>query len=98
MKDLKFNYIIVDKNFISRIYNKTEVYDSDSIKLIKYACLFVSDNEAVALEFDDEGNNYMKSLMCIDEENDIFAPTGCHFSVYLNNLVYDSNPKKIVSI
>lgn len=71
IKDLKINNVIVDKDFISKIYNKTEVYDSDSIKSIEYACLFVSDEEVIALEFDEDGNSYMKSLMCIDEENDI---------------------------
>ena len=34
IKDLKINNAIVDKDFISKIYNKTEVYDSDSIKSI----------------------------------------------------------------
>lgn len=71
IKDLKINNAIVDKDFISKIYNKTEVYDSDSIKSIEYACLFVSEEEVIALEFDEDGNSYMKSLMCIDEENDI---------------------------
>lgn len=69
--DMKYNDINVSKEFISKLFDKTEVYNSNSIKLIKYACLFVGNNEAVAVEFDENGNNYMKSLLCIDEENDV---------------------------
>ena len=69
--DLKYNNIMVNKKFLSNIQNKTECYSPNCINIIRYACVFVCDKSTVAIEFDTEGNNYMKSNISLEEENEI---------------------------
>lgn len=69
--DLKNNDIIINKNFLNIIEDKTETYSPNSINIIRYCALFVSDIGVIAIEFDSDGNNYMKSIVSIDEENEI---------------------------
>ena len=69
--DIKNNDIIINKSFLQNIEDKTETYTPSSISIIRYACVFISENKAFAIEFDSEGNNYMKSSISIDEENEI---------------------------
>ena len=69
--DLKNNDIIIDKKILNNIEDKTESYLPNGINIIRYACVFVCDYSAIAIEFDSEGNNYMKSNISIDEESEI---------------------------
>lgn len=69
--DIKNNEITVDKSFLSSIEDKTESYFPNGIGVIRYACIFSYDDNCVAIEFDSEGNNYMKSNISIDEEYEI---------------------------
>lgn len=69
--DLKNNDVIVSKKLLELIEDKTEIYTPTSINLIRYACVFTSENSAFALEFDSDGNNYMKSNLSIDEESEV---------------------------
>ncbi len=68
--DLKFNNVIISKEHLISIFDKTEVYTPNSINLIRYGCLFASDNSVVAIEFDSDGNSYMKSNLSIEEESE----------------------------
>ena len=68
---MKYNEVIIDKKILDEIEDKTESYNPNSIDIIRYACIFVCDESAIAIEFDSEGNNYMKSSILIDEENEI---------------------------
>ena len=65
---IKNNDIIVSKNFLNLILDKTEVYAPNSIKIIKYSCIFACEKSVVALEFDSDGKSYMKSNISVDEE------------------------------
>ena len=69
--DLKYNNIIINKKFLTNIQNKTECYSPNCINIIRYACVFVCNQSALAIEFDADGNNYMKSNISLDEENEI---------------------------
>ena len=69
--DIKYNDIIIDKKILDLIEEKTESYSPNNINIIRYACLFASTQSVVAIEFDSEGNNYMKSNLSIEEENEI---------------------------
>ena len=70
--NIKNSDIIVNKNFLNLILDKTEVYAPNSIKIIKYSCIFSCEKSAVAIEFDSDGKSYMKSNLSIDEEEEIF--------------------------
>ncbi len=69
--DLKFSNVIISKDHLLNIFDKTEVYTPNSVNLIRYACLFSSETSTVAIEFDSDGNTYMKSNLSIDEENEV---------------------------
>lgn len=69
--DLKYNNIIISKDFLLKIFDKTEVYTPNSINLIRYAALFSCDESVVGIEFDSDGNNYMKSNISVEEETEI---------------------------
>ena len=69
--NIKYNDIIIDKKILELIENKTETYSPNCIGIIRYACVFMNEESAFAIEFDSDGNNYMKSLLSIDEENEI---------------------------
>ena len=68
---IKNNDIIVSKNFLNLILDKTEVYAPNSIKIIKYSCVLACEKSVVALEFDSDGKSYMKSNISVDEEEEI---------------------------
>lgn len=69
--DIKENNIIINKDFLINIFDKTEVYTETSINLIRYACIFAYDESAIAVEFDSDGNSYMKSNLSIDDEMEV---------------------------
>ena len=69
--DLKYNNVIVTKDFLLKIFDKTEVYTPNAINLIRYCALFSCDESVVAIEFDSDGNSYMKSNLSIEEEIEV---------------------------
>ncbi len=91
--NIKNNDIIVDKNFINILLDKTEVYSKDSINIIKYACIFASKESSIAVEFDSDGNSYMKSNISIDEEEEILECASL-----IKYTILDYKIKKIKSI
>lgn len=69
--NIKYSDIIINQNFLKQLLDKTEVYNQKSVSLIRYSCVFSCDNSAIAIEFDENGNSYMKSNLSIDEEADV---------------------------
>lgn len=51
------NSLVVDKTFLDKIYNKTEVYGNKTISKVEYCCLFCDEilTKAIACEFSDDG-------------------------------------------
>ena len=66
--NIKYGDIIVNKNFLKQIEDKTEVYAPNAVNIIRYACIFSSEESSIAVEFDASGLSYMKSNISIDEE------------------------------
>ncbi|MBP3635593.1 MAG: hypothetical protein J6J17_03950 [Bacilli bacterium] len=69
--DLKGNDIIIDKKILESLEDKTEVYTPSTISIIRYACVFACDESTIAIEFDSDGNSYMKSALSIEEEIEV---------------------------
>ena len=69
--NIKNNEINISKKILNMIENKTEVYNPNCINIIRYSCVFICDKSSLAIEFDSEGNNYMKSNLSIEEEEEI---------------------------
>ena len=86
--DLKNNKVVVNVEFINSIYNKCEVYGNYGIGKIEYACLFCIDDDALAIEFNGQGEVIYISDLYIDEKIDILS--------YIRKLnIYNLEYKKI---
>lgn len=69
--DLKNSIINVEKDFLIKVYNKTEVFHHSSVRRIDY-CLILTDGiEAFAVKFKYSGRVDLISKFLIDEENEI---------------------------
>lgn len=62
---------IIEKNFLNRINNKTELYGKSKVVFNKYSCIFASESKTLAVSFDEKGNSILKSNLSIDEEEDV---------------------------
>lgn len=69
--DFKYNDIVIDKKILDMIEGKTEIYSPNCIGIIRYASIFFYNENVIAIEFDSDGNSYMKSNVSIDEEEEI---------------------------
>lgn len=69
------NDIKVNKDFLDKIYNKSEVYGSKKVDKIEYSCIFCDEdlNKAVAIEFNEEGYSLYKSLIYFYDLEDVFS-------------------------
>ncbi len=82
--DNVLNYTIrVEKDFLSKIYNKSEAYGNRKTEMIEYACVFCNDdlNKAVAVEFSDSGESMYKSNIYFLDLDDIFD-IGSRLNIY----------------
>ena len=70
MLDFISSNFIIDKQFLNRIANKSEIYGKRNNKN-QNLCAFVGENKVVVVLFDEKGNNIKKSFLSIDEEEDI---------------------------
>lgn len=71
MNDLKNNNIMVNQDFLTKISNRTEMFTSQNVKIINYACLFTNGLEVIALKFDKNGLVMHKSHLLVDEEEEV---------------------------
>jgi len=73
-EDVFNNKIKVKKEFLNKIYNKSEVYGNKKIEKIEYSCIFCNRelNKVVAIEFDEEGESIYKSNIYFCDLEDVF--------------------------
>ena len=68
MKDLLKHTVVVEKNFLEKIINKTENFDG---KKIKYASIFADSKTSLVVEFNDEGKSVFKSKLLLNDDLNI---------------------------
>ena len=68
--NIKNKKIQVDKIFLNKIKNKTEIFTSNSVDKKEYCALITDGIDLVIVEFDDNGNSKEKSSMLLDEYED----------------------------
>lgn len=69
LNKIVYNSVKVSNTFLKSVYNKTELWNlSDKIK---FCALFSSNNDIIAIEFDEYGNSSKKSFLQVDEELEI---------------------------
>lgn len=66
---LKNNNLVFKKEFLDKIYNRTEVFTTKNIKNLKYACLFCDGMEVIGINI--INNTVTKSKLLIDEEEEV---------------------------
>ena len=93
--NIKYGDIIVNKNFLKQIEDKTEVYAPNAVNIIRYACIFSSEDASIAVEFDASGLSYMKSNLSIDEEDEVIE---CAKLIKYTILDYKLKSKKSINV
>lgn len=93
--NIKYGDIIVNKNFLKQIEDKTEVYAPNQVNIVRYACIFSSEETCVAVEFDASGLSYMKSNLSIDEEDEVIE---CAKIIKYSIIDYKIKSKKSINI
>lgn len=61
----------VEKCFLQRIEDKTELYGKNNLENSKYSSIFVGNELVLAVSFNEKGISKEKSYLSIDEENEI---------------------------
>lgn len=69
-KNLK-NKIIISKKFLDTILKKTQYFNKNNVKNIKYASLFSNGKDIIAIKFNKNGENKLISTLSIEEQDDI---------------------------
>lgn len=68
LKKFKYNEIIVDKNFLNKIFELTLFYSKCNYK---YMCLLSDTNETIGVMFNSSGELVKRSSLVIDEEDEV---------------------------
>ncbi|MBR3199301.1 MAG: hypothetical protein IKG27_04735 [Bacilli bacterium] len=66
--NIKYNKIKISKDFLKTIHNKTEQFNNNKIK---YCTIISDEKDIIAIKFDKNGINHMKSSLYIDEKEEI---------------------------
>ena len=106
LKDLKNNIVKVNEKFLEKINEKTEMYINKMIDYLEYASIFTDGSDLVVIEFSKSGENILKSMMLIDEaeevldESELLNETNIEYDIIKVNNVKQfltRNQKKILS-
>lgn len=73
LMDFKYNNIKIDKNFLLKIKNKTELFSNKFVDYIEYASIFTDGYDLIILEFSKNGECLLKSSMLLDEMEDTLS-------------------------
>ncbi len=69
--ELKNSEVVITEEWMEKIQNKTEVFQSKGVDKIAYAALFTDAMEVVAIEFNHQGKSIGKSRLLVDEESEV---------------------------
>lgn len=69
LNKIVYNSIKVNNTFLKNVYNKTELWNMAD--KIEFCALFSSNNDIIAIEFDEYGKSVKKSFLQVDEELEI---------------------------
>lgn len=69
--NIKNNLVQMKEDSLKSINNRTEVFTSHNVRIVKYLCLFSDDKDVLAVEFDKNGLKNRVSKLLIDEELEV---------------------------
>lgn len=95
--DILDNNIRIQKDFLSQIHNKTEVYGNKKIEKVEYGCVFCDRDlcKAIAIEFNELGDSIYKSNIYFYDLDDVFElgsriePFDLKYKVTFSNKIKD---------
>lgn len=90
---IKHNLIELKDESLKKISNRTEVFTSHNVRIIKFLCLFSDDKEVLAVEFDNNGLKSRVSKLLIDEELEVIEV--CEH-IDITNIKYEIKEKRII--
>ena len=88
--DIKNNIVEFDKEFLSRIENKTEEFSNRKTKNIKYACIFTDGLDTLVVNI--RGELYYSTLL-IDEEIEILNMSNRLELTNISYIILNNNSK-----
>lgn len=80
------NKIKFDNEFLTNIYNKTELYTKNNIKNIPYSFIITDKKYVIAITLDNNGFIKKYSKLLIDEEEDVIEYS---YNIHISNLKYE---------
>lgn len=63
--------VCVSKDFLNRIFKKTEIFTNKGVKQIEYACLFSDGESILGIKFSKDGTSFEKTKLLIEEEEEV---------------------------
>lgn len=93
LKDFKYNNIKIEKNFLLKIKNKTELFSNNIVDYIEYAAIFTDGYDLVVIEFSENGEYLLKSSMLLDESEDILNESELLNEIDIKYEVFKKNNK-----
>lgn len=87
-RDIKYNKIKVEQNFVTKIKKRCEIFEDRQI--IDEVSLFSNGKEAIAIKFENGINKY-KSLLLLDEEEEIIEACERMDYSFINYEVIEKN-------
>ena len=71
--DIINNEVVIEKDFLNKIKNKTTVFSNAEDKIIKYAFLITNKERCYGIKLNEDGRIVGKSSMLIDEEEEVLV-------------------------
>lgn len=71
LSDIKKNKVKVEKEWLDKIKEKTEVFANRNVSMLDYACLFSDGMEVLAITFKSNGESLYKSKLLLDEDYEV---------------------------
>lgn len=90
LSQIKNNLIKLNEETLKSINNRTEVFTSHNVRIMKYLCLFSDDQDVLAVEFDKNGVKNRISKLLIDEELEVIEVSE---HVNISNIKYEIKDK-----
>lgn len=81
MLEIMKNTIKVDQEFISKIHDKTEMFNKKKITYIPYSAIFGNSKECYGIKFNKNGDEIGRSNLILDEKDDVLE--------YISNMQLD---------
>lgn len=91
--NIKNNLVQLNEETLKNIFNRTEVFTSHNVRIVKYLCLFSDDKDVLAVEFDKNGVRNRVSKLLIDEEVEVIEVSE---HINMKDIKYEIKGKNVV--